>query len=189
MSLDLATLTDGDLAALSIAGRQAAFAEIVRRYRDALYRLALTSLADPDDALDAVQETFIAAHGALRRFDATRPMRPWLVRIILNRCRDRIRHRQVRRLLTPFANDDAPIELIADEAPGQDVEVADKEALAGTMRAISGLPAAIREPLVLRTIEGLSQTETAFVLGISEKAVETRLRRARDRLRDIMKTV
>jgi RNA polymerase sigma factor (sigma-70 family) len=178
-------LTDGELATLSNAGRSTAFEEIVRRYRDPLYRLALASLADPDDALDVTQETFIAAHVALRRYDSDRPMRPWLARIALNRCRDKIRHRQVRRLLTPFADDDAPIDMVADEAPGQDVEAADKEALAGTMRAISGLPAAIREPLVLRTIEGLSQTETAFVLGISEKAVETRLRRARDRLKKI----
>ena len=189
MSLDLFTLTDGELAVLSNAGRDTAFAEIVRRYRNPLYRLALASLADPDDALDVTQETFIAAYVALRRYDVARPMRPWLARIALNRCRDKIRHRQVRRLLTPFADDDAAIELVADEAPGQDAEVAYKQALAGTMRAISGLPAAIREPLVLRTIEGLSQSETALVLGISEKAVETRLRRARNQLKNIMRPI
>ena len=49
-------------------------------------------------------------------------------------------------------------------------------------RAIAALPASLKEPLVLRTIEGLSQAETAEVLGISEKAVETRLYRARSKL-------
>lgn len=183
MSLDLSALADGELATLSIARRDAAFAEIVRRHRDALYRLALASLADPDDALDAVQETFVAAHRALSRFDPARPMRPWLARITINRCRDRLRRRKVRRILMPFGSGDNPVDLVADDAPGHDVVAADRQELTRTMRAISDLPAAIREPIVLRTIEGLSQAETAEALGISEKAVETRLRRARDRLR------
>lgn len=183
MSLDLSILADGELVTLSIARRDAAFAEIVRRHRDALYRLALASLADPDDALDVVQETFVAAHGALRRFDPERAMRPWLARIALNRCRDRLRRRKVRRILTPFGSADNPAELVADDAPRHDVVAADRQELARTMRAISELPAAIREPMLLRAIEGLSQTETAKALGISEKAVETRLRRARDKLR------
>jgi len=183
VSLDLSALADGELAALSIARRDTAFAEIVRRHRDALYRLALASLADPDDALDAVQETFVAAYGALRRFDPARPMRPWLARITLNRCRDRLRRRKVRRILLPFGSADNPVDLVADDAPGHDIVAADRQELARTMRAISALPAAIREPIVLRTVEGLSQAETAEALGISEKAVETRLRRARDKLR------
>ncbi len=186
MSLDLSTLADGELATLSIARRDAAFSEIVRRHRDALYRLALASLANPDDALDVVQESFVAAHGALRRFDPSLPMRPWLARIALNRCRDRLRRRRVRRILMPFGTADNPAELVADDAPGHDVVAADRQELARTMRAISGLPAAIREPIVLRTIEGLSQAETAEALGISEKAVETRLRRARDKLRMVL---
>jgi RNA polymerase sigma factor (sigma-70 family) len=159
------------------------------RDRDALYRLALANLGNPDDALDAVQEAFIAAHQSLRRFDLERPMRPWLVRIALNRCRDRLRHRRVRRLLTPFADNNAAIELIVDDRPMQDNQASDREELARTLRAISALPSAIREPLVLRTIEGLSQSETAEILGITEKAVETRLRRARERLRAAMQHV
>jgi RNA polymerase sigma-70 factor (ECF subfamily) len=186
VTLDHSALADGELAALSVAGRDLAFAEIVRRHRDALYRVALASLADPDDALDAVQETFVAAHRALRRFDLSRPMRPWLARIALNRCRDRIRRRMVRRMLLPFGTSDNLVELVADDRPGHDIQTADRQELARTTRAISELPAAIREPLVLRTIDGLSQAETAATLGISEKAVETRLRPARDRLKALL---
>ncbi|MGY4398432.1 RNA polymerase sigma factor (sigma-70 family) [Sphingomonas sp. UYAg733] len=188
MSLDFPTLSDGELATLSVAGRDNAFAEIVRRHRDALYRVAFASLANPDDALDVVQETFVAAHRALRRFDLARPMRPWLARIALNRCRDRIRRRIVRRMLLPFGAGDNPIDLVADDRPGHDVEAADRQELARTLRAISELPGPIREPIVLRTIEGLSQAETAAALGITEKAVETRLRRARERLRAALAT-
>ena len=186
MSLDLSILADGELVALSIARRDAAFAEIVCRHSDALYRLALASLADPDDALDVVQETFVAAHGALHRFDPDRAMRPWLARIALNRCRDRLRRRKVRRFLMPFGSADNAPDMIADDAPGHDTVAADRQELARTMLAISQLPAAIREPMLLRAIEGLSQAETSEALGISEKAVETRLRRAREKLRQAL---
>ena len=69
MSLDWTTLTDGELATLSIAGRQQAFAEIVRRYREPVYRLARAYIGEPDEALDLVQEAFVAAHRALARYD------------------------------------------------------------------------------------------------------------------------
>ena len=183
MNHDLTSLTDGELATLSIAKRQDAFAEIVRRYQHRMYRVALASLGDPDDALDVVQDAFIAAHRALKSFDNNRAMRPWLVRIALNRCRDRLRHRRVRRLLLAFSATSETIDSIADDQPGQDRTASDRQELAHVMRAISDLPIAIREPLILRTIEGLSQADTATTLGISEKAVETRLSRARERLR------
>ena len=78
MSLDLSALTDGELATLSIAGRQAAFAEIMHRYRQPVFRLARACAGDADEALDLTQETFVAAHQALPRYDAARPMRAWL---------------------------------------------------------------------------------------------------------------
>lgn len=55
------------------------------------------------------------------------------------------------------------------------------------MAAVVRLPARLKEVLVLRTIEGLSQAEAADVLGVSEKAVETRLYRARAKLTEILK--
>jgi len=68
VTLDLATLTDGELAALSNAGRDTAFAEIMRRYGDPVYRIVAGNIGDADEALDLVQETFIAAHRSLARF-------------------------------------------------------------------------------------------------------------------------
>lgn len=182
MTLDLASLTDGELAALSIGGRAAAFAELLKRHRDAIYRIVAASIGDPEEALDLVQETFVSAHAALRRYDPARPMRAWLTAIALNKCRDWARRRAVRRLFAFALPLDDAAERIAEDRPGHDVEIADREALAEAARAIAALPASLREVLVLRTIEGLSQAEAAAVLEVSEKAVETRLRRARLRL-------
>ena len=182
MSLDLAGLSDAELAVLSLAGREVAYAEIVRRHRDTIYRVILGNIADSDEALDLVQETFVAAHRSLSRYDRERPMRRWLATIALNKCRDWRRRREVRRLFT-FA---LPLDVGSAEVPEDrvtpDVEVADRVEIQRVARAIAALPAALREPLVLRAVEDLSQAETAAILGITEKAVETRVRRARARL-------
>lgn len=182
MSLDLTSLSDGELAALSLAGRQAAFAEIMRRHGPAVFRLIRGYIGDADEALDLSQDTFFAAHRALRRYDQARQMRTWLSAIALNKCRDWGRKRTVRRFLAFAAPIDARAENVADERAGIDDQAADRQALRRTSRAIAELPASLKEPLILRTIEGLSQAETAAVLSISEKAVETRLHRARARL-------
>ena len=181
MTLDLAMLSDGELATLTLAGRDAAFAEIVRRHRSALYRLIFGNVGDADEALDLVQETFIAAHRALARYDAARAMRGWLAAIALNKCRDWGRRRTLRRLFTFARPLDEGIQ-VADDRPGPDVEAADRQELDRLRRAIAALPATLREPLVLHLLDGMSQAETAAILSITEKAVETRIRRARRKL-------
>lgn len=182
MTFDAAGLSDGDLAALSLAGRQAAFAELMRRHREPIYRIILGNIGDADEALDLVQESFVAAYQALRRYDSERPMRAWLTTIALNKCRDWVRRRAVRRLFSRAVPLDDDSRRVADDRVSPEVEAEDRAELARASRAISELPGSLREVLVLRTLEGLSQAEAAGVLGVSEKAVETRLRRARQRL-------
>ncbi len=184
--MDLSTLSDGDLASLSLVGREAAFTEIVRRHRSVLYRLALGNIGDADEALDVVQETFVSAHLALKRYDPARPMRAWLAAIAINKCRDWGRRRAVRRLFSFALPIDGAVENVAEDRPGHDVAASDRQELARLRRAITDLPPSLREPLVLHTIEGMSQTETASILAITEKAVETRLRRARSKLAAIL---
>ena len=182
MSLDLAALSDGELATLSLAGRQTAFAEIMRRHGQAIFRLTRGCIGDADEALDLSQETFVAAHRALARYDGARPMRTWLSAIALNKCRDWTRKRKVRRFLSFAAPIGADAEAVADDQVPVDDAAIDRQELDRVRRAIAALPVALKEPLILRTIEGMSQADTAAVLAISEKAVETRLYRARAKL-------
>jgi RNA polymerase sigma factor (sigma-70 family) len=188
VSLDWTTLSDGELATLSIAGRQAAFAEIVRRYQQPVFRLARACVGEPDEALDLVQETFVAAHQALPRYDGQRAMRAWLSTIAINKCRDWARKRAVRRFFSFAAPIDHRAEAVVDDQVAIDDGAADRQELDRVTDAISALPMNLKEALVLRTIEGLSQAETADVLGISQKAVETRLYRARSRLLEKLNT-
>lgn len=182
MSGDLAALEDAELVALHLrgpsAGRQAAFAGLMRRHKQPLYRLIVAQIGDPDDALDLLQESFVAAHAALGRYDASRSLRAWLARIAINKCRDWHRRRRVRHFLARVL----PIEVgerVADTAADAEAHAIGRDDLARTLAGIARLPATLRNPLVLCAVEDLSHAEAAEALGITVKAVETRVRRAR----------
>ncbi len=186
MSLDLGACSDGELAALAIGGRQTAYTELMRRHRDAIFRFARAHTANDDAALDITQQTFIAGFTALKRFDQSRPLKHWLTHIALNKCRDWARRRKVRALFffaTPLDDAPDPVDLSADV----ERQASDRQELAHVLRAMSGLPTRLKDVLVLRTAEGLSQAETAALLGITEKAVETRLHRARNKLQELLR--
>lgn len=181
MSLDLSLCSDGELAALALGGRQAAFREFLRRYKEPVYRLIRSSIGDADEALDLTQEAFVSAFAALKRYDPERPFRLWVSRIALNKCRDWARRQAVRA----FFRKARPIEDafdIASETPTPEAEASDREELARVAQAMSRLPQNLRQVLVLRAVEGLSQAEAADALGVTEKTVETRLYRARKHL-------
>ncbi len=185
MSLDLSQCSDGELAALALAGQDRAYREFLRRYREPVYYLVRNSIRDGDEALDVTQESFVSAFVALKRYDPERPFRLWISRIALNKCRDWARRRAVRAFFTRAVPIDDTFDL-GSEAPSPETEVAGRAELARVSAAIVRLPHRLREVLVLRVIEDLSQAEAAEALGVSEKAVETRLYRARIALSDLI---
>ena len=171
-------LDSGTLVSEALAGRQQGFTGLMRLHRDAVYRLARNYTGGTDEALDITQDCFASAFTALRSYDPNRPFRLWLLRIAVNKCHDWSRRRAVRRFFTFAAPIDDAIQ-IADDAAAPDRAVADAIELDRVSAGIARLPVQLREVLILRTIDGLSQAETAQLLGISQKAVETRLHRAR----------
>lgn len=185
MTLPLAERSDAEVVALALIGRQDAYQELLARYREPIYRFIRASTGDAQEALDLTQDTFIAAFSALDRYDRSRPLLTWLRRIALNKCRDWGRRRRLRTMLWRTAPIDEAYNM-SDDAIAPDVQAADRAELARVSTAIVRLPARLRETLILRTVEGLGQAETADVLGISEKAVETRLYRARSKLSELL---
>ena len=181
MPTPLGDIADGDLAALALTGRQAAFGELMRRYREPVFRLVRSHVGDSDEALDVVQETFVAAFASIGRYDGGRPFRFWINRIALNKCRDWGRRRAVRRLFRLALPLDAARDF-ADTAVTGEVAIDDARRLERVSRAIAALPPNLKEPLILTAVDGLSQAEAAAILGISEKAVEVRIYRARKAL-------
>lgn len=176
---------DADLVARALAGRQDAYAALMERHREAMWRLARVHVGDADDALDIVQEAFVSAFFALARYDRSRSFRAWLARITLNKCRDWGRRRAVRRFFA-FARPLEDATHIPDPGATPEDQAASGKEIARIEGAIAALPANLKDVLLLRTIEGLNETDTAQALGLTRKAVETRLHRARRKLAELL---
>lgn len=185
MTLPLSDGSDGELAALALAGRQDAYRELLARHREPVFRLVRATTGDAHEALDLTQETFVAAFAALARYDSERPFPVWLKQIALNKCRDWARRRRVRSFFTRAAPLEDAFD-VSDDAVPVDMQAETRAELARVTAAMARLPTRLREALVLRTVDGLSQAEAAQVLSVSEKTVETRLYRARAKLRSIL---
>lgn len=178
---------DDELAARAIAGDEQAFARLIARHKDALYRFVRRYTGNPDEAYDLLQETFAAAWTALKRYDIERSFPTWLRSIALNKCRDWSRRRAVRRWLTRSDPLDSPAGLVLrDEGPSPETSVLETQRLSRLDRAIADLPPGLKEPLILTALEELSQEEAGRLLGLTAKAVELRVYRARKALAEAL---
>jgi RNA polymerase sigma-70 factor (ECF subfamily) len=177
--------SDAALARSAAEGDDKAFAVLVRRHKEPLYRLLRRYTGDSDDAYEAAHEAFIAAWGALKRYDPSRSFGTWLRTIAINKARDRGRRMLVRRVIFGSRDlDDAEVMETADPAASAEDEVLQDEQAKRLDRAVSRLPAALKEALILTAFEGFSQQEVAQMLGVSVKTIETRVYRARKLLID-----
>jgi RNA polymerase sigma-70 factor (ECF subfamily) len=177
---------DQTLATRALAGDQSAYGALMARHRDAVYRLARGAIGDADEALDITQESFVAAFAALARYDGARPFRVWIARIALNKCRDWARRRTVRRFFAFAKPIDDALAIPTPDATPEEAAHSRRE-VARINAAIASLPTNLKDVLLLRTIEGMSQADASQVLGITEKAVETRLYRARAKLTEMLR--
>jgi RNA polymerase sigma-70 factor (ECF subfamily) len=153
------------------AGSRDAIEELFRRHWPAAHRAAFLIVHDAAAAEDIAQEAFLAALRALDRFDRRRAFAPWLHRIVANRAIDWTRARTARR--------ETDIEHEQLEAPG--VADAPSRDLLGELAA---LPAEQRAVVVLRHLLGYTPGQIAQMLELPRGTVNSRLRRALDRLAD-----
>ncbi len=171
---------DAALVRRVLDGDDRAYTLIMRRYKEALYRLAFRYTNDAEDAMDITQQAFISAWKALPRFDPHKPLGAWLRAIALNKCRDHQRRKTVRRWLTlsPVTQEGLELDAPSPE-PDAETTVSDRSELEAAKSAIAALPDGLKAPLVLVALEGLTMSEAGDVLGLTAKAVENRLYRAR----------
>jgi RNA polymerase sigma-70 factor (ECF subfamily) len=171
---------DRDLIARTASGDRHAFERLVERHAAAVLRLANVMTDDPSSAEDALQQTFLSAYRNAPTFRAEASVRTWLLTIARNAAY-RLRRKRDREELM-----EEPLMTLGLEAGwGSD----DPEAMAiaaqrreSLTRALRTLSSDDQEVLVLRDIEGLRGSEAAEVLGIGERALKSRLHRARLRL-------
>lgn len=178
--------TQRRLATAAQAGDRGAFERLVLLHKASLYRFVRRYVGDSDDAYDLVQEAFISAWLALGRFDVGQSFWAWLRAIALNKCRDHGRRHAVRRrLLALFAAEPAARE---EPAAGTDPppELRQAQRLRQLDQAIADLPRLYKEPLLLTMVSGLTQQQAAEELKTTPKAVEMRIRRAKQRLSEML---
>lgn len=165
-----------------------AFAALFELYSDKIFRLALGLLGDEDEAEGIVQDTFLRLFEKLDQFEGRSQLGTWLYRVAYNTSIDRLRQRRPTLALADEteAEDNAPVmpALLIDWSQAPESLFDSGETQAQLEAAVGHLPHRLRGAFILREIEGLSTTEAAAVLGITEGAVKVRLHRARLLLRE-----
>nr|WP_312137953.1 RNA polymerase sigma factor [Brevundimonas sp.] len=180
-------VTGSEIYARAAGKDRAAFETLMTTTKGGLFRFVRRYTGDDEDALDLVQETYTAAWLAIHRYDPARSFDVWLRAIALNKCRDWGRRRTVRRWIRQTVGLDAPEAThVADRTPDTDALIDDRRRIERLNTALRDLPDNLKAPLLLTSIDGRSQQEAAQILGITAKAVETRIARARQKLASAM---
>ncbi len=177
---------DRDLVLRARQGQDSALNDLDRRHRRAAYLFALQMVGNGEDARDVTQEAMLRFFTQLGRFDADRPVRPWLLRIIRNQVVDLWRSRKVRKEESLEQDGDALSRQIADPAASPAADARRNELRRRLWQALSTLPADHREILVLRDYHDQRYKEIASILGIPLGTVMSRLHSARKALRQTL---
>ncbi|MCI0486084.1 MAG: sigma-70 family RNA polymerase sigma factor [Blastocatellia bacterium] len=180
---------DHELLAAIRDGDEAAFQEIVRRYRNPITNFVYRMIDDYDRAVELTQETFIRVYTSASRYQANYSFSTYIYRIATNLAISELRKRKRRKvvsLFSPFTDDNGePVELDPpDSNPLQDEALIENERRQAVTRAIMSLPEKYRVAIVLRDVEGHSYDRIAEVLELSEGTVKSRINRARNLLKE-----
>ena len=187
-------LSDHELVAAAKQGDEAAFAEIVRRYRNPITNYLYRFLNDYEEAVDLVQETFVRVYFALERYHTDFAFSTYIYRIATNLAISELRKRKRRKLVSLtgfFQYDDEEAEDFhpTDAKPLPDVDLVENEQSKMIARAIATLPEKYRAPIVLREIEGKSYEEVAEILELGLGTTKSRISRARGLLKEKLKNL
>jgi len=169
-------VSDDDAALLRRArdGDLDAFSDFVRLHERRVRGVLARLLADRRDVEEATQDTFVQAWRSLERYRGDAAPFTWLYRIAVNEAMQRMRRRQLE--LRPIDDAAAPA-----SAPAEESELREQSAF--LLARLRALPPDLRVAVVLRDVEGLSNSEVASALSLSVPAAKSRIHRGRMQLR------
>lgn len=160
------------------SGQDDALNELMARHQARIHRFIWRYIPHEQDALELAQETFVRAYFNIGKFNPRALFSTWLFSIALNLCRDHARSRAYKqsRQNASLANGD-----FDSPAGGHDPaeSLRQKEKMTALMAAIDELPHELKAPFIISVLEGFSYKDCAAQLGLSEKAVEMKIYRAR----------
>ena len=182
----LSELSDLELIASAIRGREDGFEMLVKRYQRPIAGYIFRMLGDYEASLDVSQEVFIKVYNSLTRYSSEYKFSTWLYRIAHNAAIDHMRRNSVNAQSLETENADGTYQLqieCSKPTPEQDQERSEWRTEIETV--VKRLPAAYRELILLRHSQDLSYDEIAGVTGLPLGTVKNRLFRAREMMREI----
>lgn len=181
-------LSDHDLIDATREGDEAAFAEIVSRYKGQLTNYLYRMLGDYEESIDLAQESFVRVYFAIDRYHSGYAFSTYIYRIATNLAISELRKRKRRRLYSLtglFSYDDESDEVYQppDDRPHPEDEVVSREMRETIGKAIVSLPDRYKAPIILREIEDKTYEEIAEILGLGLGTTKSRISRGRGILR------
>jgi RNA polymerase sigma-70 factor (ECF subfamily) len=185
MGSDFAKLSDAELLARYTAGEEAAFREIVTRYKNSLYAFLRQFLNRHDLVEDVFQETFLQLYSSRESFDTNRPLRPWLFTIAANKAKDALRKWQRTSTVSIGTMADSQdlsfddmLNTVTSDSTLPYEELQKDETAARVGQIIADMPENLREILILAYFQGFSYKQMAEILSIPIGTVKSRLHTA-----------
>ena len=173
-------LDESDLIQRAQRGDTHAYEELVHAYQGIAFRTAYVIARNAADAEEAAQDGFVKAWRALGRFREGAPFRPWLLQIVANEARNRVRSAGRRASLALRAATEGPS---GDAAPSPEAALLSAERRQQLLVAVDSLPEKLRLAIACRYLLDLSEEETAAALGCRRGTVKSRLARGLEQLR------
>lgn len=173
--------TDEQLATFARDGDSRAFNRLMQRHVPRLVQFLERQVGSRADAEDVAQNTFVAIHRNLDRYDAARSFVTWMFFIARNKAKDHHRRRAVMNWIGLEGREDT----LPAATPDPEQVTGDRAELVKAEAMLKALPEGLRTPLLLSAMDGMSLTEIGAAMGISAKAAEVRVYRARKRLKEL----
>jgi RNA polymerase sigma-70 factor (ECF subfamily) len=162
-----------------IEGDESTFGILMQRHKEKVRNIVYLTLNNHDLVDDIAQEVFLTIYKNLSRFRFESQFTTWLYRITVNKCKDYLRRAKIRQIFLPINN--------TDEDPGYEQSPETSEVQEIVHNAIGKLPDKLRIPLLLKDIEGMSYQEIAESVQCEIGTVKSRIFRAREGLRTLLK--
>ncbi len=182
------TETPQELMRLVQTGNEAAFSELVRRFKEPITAFALRMLNDHQKALDVAQETFVNVYVHAASYRPVASFQGWLYRIAHNLAINELRRKKREQTLSIDApldpgRPDGPRFEPPDEAPTAEESILGRERVAVVRRCVASLPGKYRSAIVMKDMQGLTFEEIAAILDCPESTVKSRVMRGRRMIR------
>ncbi len=164
-----------------IDGEEQVFSELVKRHKEKVRNIIYITLSNGNSVDDIAQEVFITVYRNLKNFRFESQFTTWIYRITINKCKDHLRKKNVRRIFLPLKDEEEEPVL---ESINEDTDI--KQIIHS---AIATLPDKLRIPLVLKDLEGFSYQEIADSMECEIGTVKSRIFRARESLKKVLKPI